>query len=243
MFYNLTMKTKKCIECGEKLTGHGNPKRCRSCSARKNYVDRYGEPPKMLVATCETCGNPIRDYASNHKKSKHGHYFCCEDCRAAWTGVHNSISRGGDAIKRSKSEKDALDYAKHLPKRRSYARKYYGDNRDNILLQKKRIDRALKQEMVGAYGGKCKCCGETIIEFLTIDHINGDGSEHRKRLGKGRKIYADIKAQGFPKDKYRLLCFNCNITLGFYGYCPHHPEIKSNVSHKPFNPGRKRSVK
>jgi hypothetical protein len=29
----------------------------------------------------------------------------------------------------------------------------------------------------------CACCGESLIGFLTLDHINGDGAQHRKALG------------------------------------------------------------
>ena len=98
--------------------------------------------------------------------------------------------------------------------------------------------------MKRSYGGKCECCGEAHREFLTIDHVNGDGAAHRRAIGgKGRRLYVAIKAEGFPQDRYRLLCLNCNISLGFYGYCPHHPELRSTVSHVPFNPGRKRRVK
>ena len=30
-----------------------------------------------------------------------------------------------------------------------------------------------KERIIEAYGGKCECCGESIFEFLTIDHRNG----------------------------------------------------------------------
>ena len=29
---------------------------------------------------------------------------------------------------------------------------------------------------------KCQCCGENHYEFLTIDHINGDGAKHRREI-------------------------------------------------------------
>jgi hypothetical protein len=120
---------------------------------------------------------------------------------------------------------------------------YYQANRVAILGKLRITVRKLKAEVMAAYGGKCECCGEKHIEFLTIDHVEGDGAAHRARCGKGRKIYADIKRQGFPKDKYRCLCFNCNITLGFYGYCPHNPDAKVPINHIPKKPGRKRTVK
>ncbi len=69
---------------------------------------------------------------------------------------------------------------------------------------------------------KCACCGETHIEFLTIDHINNDGAKHRKDInsGGGHSFYRWLINNNFPQG-YRVLCFNCNCSLGMYGYCPH----------------------
>ena len=81
-------------------------------------------------------------------------------------------------------------------------------------LQRKRI--ALE-----AYGGLlCTCCGETHLELLTLDHANGDGAQMRKKVGKN--IYWWLQRNNFPQDLgLRVLCFNCNCSLGFNGYCPH----------------------
>lgn len=84
----------------------------------------------------------------------------------------------------------------------------------------------LRTLILEAYGHKCACCGETLREFLALDHINRDGKEHRaKYKDKGGNanthIYEDVIVEGFPKDRYRLLCHNCNCARGFYGYCPH----------------------
>jgi hypothetical protein len=122
-------------------------------------------------------------------------------------------------------------------------RKYYDDNRPAVLQKRTDQDRAAKQAVIAAYGGKCECCGETHWQLLTIDHINGDGHLHRRKVGKGRKIYKDLIRLGFPKDNYRLLCFNCNIARGFYGYCPHHPEDRQIFDKRPkANAGRPRTV-
>ncbi len=75
--------------------------------------------------------------------------------------------------------------------------------------------------VIEAYGGKCKCCGETELLFLTIDHVNGDGKEHREQIGH-QSIYSVVRREGFPKDRYQLLCFNCNIAKDHNGgICPH----------------------
>jgi len=89
------------------------------------------------------------------------------------------------------------------------------DNKQN------RQTRRLKAEMITAYGGHCVCCGETDPLMLALDHVNGNGQEDRARHGRGRVLYAYLRRQGWPQDGYRLLCHNCNMSVGFFGYCPH----------------------
>lgn len=64
----------------------------------------------------------------------------------------------------------------------------------------------------------CKCCGENTYEFLSLDHVNNGGTQHRK-LSKGRIEPKLVKA-GFPEG-FQVLCHNCNMAKGFYGKCPH----------------------
>lgn len=87
-----------------------------------------------------------------------------------------------------------------------------------------------KAEIIKAYGSKCVCCGENRSEFLTIDHqIEGDGVAHRKKFRTSHKMRLDLKRRGYPKDGYRLLCFNCNCAIGSFGYCPHERERHASV--------------
>jgi hypothetical protein len=67
-----------------------------------------------------------------------------------------------------------------------------------------------KLEMINAYGGKCELCSETRWQFLTTDHIFGGGTAHRRLIGQGKVFYLFLKRNGWPKDKYRLLCANHN---------------------------------
>lgn len=82
-------------------------------------------------------------------------------------------------------------------------------------------NRQLKLEMIEAYGRICVCCGESRMEFLSIDHINGGGRKHVRGLGSHMHLYSWLKRHKFPKDEFRLLCYNCNMSRGFFGYCPH----------------------
>ena len=86
--------------------------------------------------------------------------------------------------------------------------------------------RTLRNLILDAYGRKCAMCGEKHVEFLAIDHINNDGNAHRATIqgnnkgGNSMMIYRDIRNQGFPKDKYQILCHNCNISKQTHSYNP-----------------------
>lgn len=45
--------------------------------------------------------------------------------------------------------------------------------------------RRLRAEVIAAYGGRCACCGEATPEFLSIDHVNNDGAQHRREINGG----------------------------------------------------------
>lgn len=142
--------------------------------------------------------------------------------------------------KKGKKESDRLYYLKnkekillrtreyaltHKEERRKRVREWNIRNHDRKLAVAKAWRYKTRKKVIEHYGGKCKCCGESKFEFLAIDHINGEGLKDRKCLGKtyylnGVAFYRYIINNNYP-DKYRLLCHNCNMSLGFYGYCPH----------------------
>jgi hypothetical protein len=126
-------------------------------------------------------------------------------------------------------------YAEHADKYRQVARDWRKSNPDKVRefketerLKRPNYVRMYKEQFIEAYGGKCSCCGETAFEFLTCDHING---QNRKEDRKGADLYRKLRRLGWPKDKYRLLCINCNFSIGHYGYCPHESmRLRSQIS-------------
>lgn len=76
----------------------------------------------------------------------------------------------------------------------------------------------MKDIVFSHYGNKCACCGEEESAFLSIDHINGGGNKHRKSSGKN--ILSFLIKNNFPQG-FQLLCYNCNISKGMIGACPH----------------------
>jgi len=113
--------------------------------------------------------------------------------------------------------------------------KIYMKSYDSIPKNKKRrieVDRKkydIKKHIVFVhYSGnppKCNCCGESIEKFLTVDHINNDGAEHRRKIKESKlntDIYSWLIQNKFP-DGFQILCYNCNLgrARSPNNICPH----------------------
>ncbi len=102
-----------------------------------------------------------------------------------------------------------------------YGKKYRLKHKEYHKKRKQLYVRRMKKILVAGYGGKCECCGEKNLEFLALDHRYGDGAKDRKEnKRRGTSLHKYVIDLGFPR-RYRILCHNCNMALGFYGYCPH----------------------
>lgn len=77
---------------------------------------------------------------------------------------------------------------------------------------------------------RCACCGERHIEFLTLDHIDGNGAGHRREIGSTRDMFGWLKRNGYPLG-FQVLCFNCNCAKGSNSTCPH--ELERQGQYKP----------
>jgi hypothetical protein len=75
------------------------------------------------------------------------------------------------------------------------------------------------------YGGKCECCGESRYDMLTFDHKQ---KVYYKDKKKGIALIYEARAKfeelGYPNNVYRVLCWNCNMSMGFYKHCPHNQD-------------------
>jgi len=95
--------------------------------------------------------------------------------------------------------------------RNEYARKWRAGHREQVKYWHRERRLKTKLTVLTHYGGgRCACviCGESRLACLSIDHINGDGYEHRKEIGSsGRSIYEWLLVRNFPKG-YQTLCMN-----------------------------------
>lgn len=62
---------------------------------------------------------------------------------------------------------------------------------------------------IALLGGKCSYCGIDDPIVLNIDHVNDDGSHERKKLNPSQLCARLVKGT-LPKERYQLLCCNCN---------------------------------
>ena len=97
----------------------------------------------------------------------------------------------------------ALGQMKEYKSSKEYHREYYLKQRQRVLEH---------------YGESCACCGEYEHGFLSIDHINGGGRQHRKEIH--GNLYQWLIKNKFPEG-FQTLCHNCNMGKGIYRVCPH----------------------
>lgn len=193
-------------------------KRCSKCKKIKP-IDDFHRAPKKLYFTgrksaCKACShihNPIpskewdkivRHSAENRRLVTTGKKRCWK-CR--------KIKSTSDFWKNANN----MDGFKNVCKQCDEARTRKWTVNWNRKARREALDR---------YGGKCACCGERRFEFLAIDHVGprGTGNKHRKsgKHNPGNGFVKWLKRNGWPKG-FRVLCHNCNSSLGYYGYCPH----------------------
>lgn len=114
----------------------------------------------------------------------------------------------------------AANYRANKERRQAKGKEWAAANRRKTREYSFRAQQRRRGRAIAAYGGRCACCGEHRTEFLAIDHIHNDGKEHRRQLG-AKNIYHWLEVNGYPQDRFQLLCHNCNFAKNLYGQCPH----------------------
>jgi hypothetical protein len=183
---------------------------CHYCKQEKS-VDLFVSNRKCWDCaqwrTCYTCGQRkhIKEFPQETSKG-------CSECRRSGLAKQKKAER--EAKRYRENTKDIL--ARNEAWRKANISRWESKQRE--YRNRKRMEQ--RNQVLVHYGGKCACCGESEPLFLTIDHIDGNGAQHRRMIGK-TDMWKWLCQQNFPGG-YRLLCFNCNA--GRYrngGRCPH----------------------
>lgn len=190
---------------------------------------------------CRKCGRQKHEteFVVN-KRSRFGRTNECKVCRLAYLrewGSHPHSKELRHARHRRVLEKLRAEggerLEKHLARRRQATkRRMHNSEVDKAgrARRKRRFYQKLSLVAIQRYGGRCECCGESTPEFLTLDHINGDGHKD-KRTQKG-DWHVHV-ARGPLRDDLRVLCYNCNCGRERNdGICPHERELRLVVNRK-----------
>lgn len=190
-----------CCDCGK------NPylkdmTRCSSCREKHNSRSRQRKERRKKQGLCP-CGNLVADG-----------FVSCAGCRKKAASRHENkvlSSTLNNRCKRCNSDTNEI---------------FCANCKQVLRDQKKKCRQKLKKSVMSHYGGECSCCGESELAFLTIDHIENNGSEHRKSLpdskfSTGERFYRWLRDNNYP-DGFQVLCMNCNFGKHLNnGVCPH----------------------
>jgi hypothetical protein len=88
---------------------------------------------------------------------------------------------------------------------------------------------------------QCLHCGETQIEFLTLDHISGRASMGHAKYIKGPRLYALLRRENYPPGM-QILCWNWNEIKGKADLWRNTPKTKELVRRKELRHNLKKEV-
>lgn len=152
---------------------------------------------------CSKCKieKPKSDFHKN-KSRKDGLHHQCKVCKSGYTDKNNPIT--AKAFREKNRERIKI-----------WKRGYRIKNGDKCKESNRRTRNKLKFKVLSHYSVfTCKpmCavpgCLVSDLDMLCIDHINGGGKAHRKKIGNAY-VYRWLAANNFPEG-YQVLCFNHN---------------------------------
>lgn len=105
----------------------------------------------------------------------------------------------------------------HKAELKAYYQRLRKEHPEKLAASLRSSGQKRKREAVNHYGKVCKCCSEDRLVFLCIDHIDGGGNKHRRKIGTGVVLW--LRKNKYPKG-FQVLCHNCNFAKS-QGVCPH----------------------
>lgn len=184
----------------------------------------------MFLKVCTACEETRPETEFWLDKRKQRRIAICHDCRyqraAAWRAANVDTIRKKNRewqLKNPERVRAAMERWKQRNPgvANERARVWFEKNKPLARARNREAQRKLKAAAYAAYGGfKCACCGETTEAFLSLDHVNNDGAQHRK-ISDRRKIYHWLRDNKYPTG-FQVLCMNCNFGKARNGgICPH----------------------
>jgi hypothetical protein len=198
-------------------------RRCRDKKRAKGVCDICGNGPLAGKWRCQKCLDAIAASQKKYKERLLSEGKCIRCCkRPLVTSRKCQVCLDKDQSRKKRERETNRDTGvctrcgKRPPEP---GIKYCGTCRTHTNNR----HASLRAKAYAGYGGfVCACCGETEPAFLSIDHIENNGSIVRKVTGQGTggSLYRWLIKNNFPPG-YQVLCMNCQWGKRCCGVCPH----------------------
>jgi hypothetical protein len=149
-----------------------------------------------------------RWYAENRergRRARRAYYIKNREKIREQARAYRAANLEADRARQRQYERD------HPEDARRRSNRWKAANKDAVSASGRRYRASLKATVLDHYGRVCACCGAT--GRLTIDHVNGDGKQHREqvfgRQQAGPHFYRWLISNGFPEG-FQVLCLSCN---------------------------------
>lgn len=204
------------------MKGYCDPcAKSRQVEYQKQYRERQKAKPRIV--TCKGCN---KDFDA----SQTGRTWRCSECTRLYLAAHREKNRQWH-VNYSRNYRARLgdEYKRRMLQRQhnmiaGMSAEDFEVYRQKQAVKSRRRGASLREAVFSHYGKACACCGENEPMFLSIDHVDNNGSEMRRNGVHGHggsHFYYWLKSNGFPAG-FQTLCMNCNS--GKYrngGICPH----------------------
>ena len=178
----------------------------------------------METTLCARCHKNPRNVRSGGQV-----YSYCRDCVRE---IHREWSKKPENAEKIREARRRIR-ADNPEKERLRCLTWWREHPEKTILLRKRI----KRQVLTWYGGVCVCCGESLFDLLTLDHVYDDGYKERspknnRRTSVGSSNYRNLFNRG--KENLRrdlqILCGSCQLGKKInYGFCPHHPTVDLRI--------------
>lgn len=189
---------------------------CTKCGVEQNDSQFYFDKKKSYrIARCNSCQSAAKQAYKEANRDR------LASANLEWQRNNRTRTRAAQERWKSKNPELAAERA----------RIWYRSNKERASEREAQKRRCIKDAAFKAYGGyECACCGEKHPAFLTIDHVDENGSFHRRSDSKAKKLYTWLKMNQYPTG-YQVLCMNCNWAKSRNGgICPHKTTEGSTTS-------------
>jgi len=190
-----------CLSCGKKVN---NTKFCDECkksvanSAHRSHIKRYAT--RKAEGQCVFCSNQAVPGKTTCQECADRRAFLQKDKRDC-NSRSGFCSQCGKNPPAGKGKRCQIC----IDKRNEWYQGSTTQKKDKIRRDENR------EAVLQHYGGKCTECGESESAYLAIDHIEGGGNTHRKKIGKyGSGFFKWLVDNDFPEG-FQILCHNCNM--------------------------------